>query len=115
MQAVAGAERLFTVAAGAFQPRPKVDSAVLRLLPLSEPIISDAERLRFRRLVVGLFGFRRKQLLRGLRQLTGWDAARVGAVLAGAGLDPTARPETVAPGAYAALLRALVDGGWPGR
>ena len=115
VQAVARAERLFTVAAGAFQPRPKVDSAVLRLTPLAEPIVNDAERRPFRRLVVGLFGFRRKQLLRGLRELTGWDATRAGAVLAAAGLEPTARPETVSPRSYARLLRALVDGGWPGR
>ena len=69
----------------------------------------------FRRLVVGLFGFRRKQLGRGLRQLTGWDAERVGAALALAGIDASARPETVSPPAFAALLRALVDGGWMAR
>ena len=111
VQAVARAERLFTVPAGAFQPRPKVDSAVLRLVPLAAPLVTDTERLPFRRLVVGLFGFRRKQLLRALRELTGWDAQRVGAVLGRVGLDPTARPETVPPAGYAALLRALVDGG----
>ncbi|HEU5041878.1 MAG TPA: 16S rRNA (adenine(1518)-N(6)/adenine(1519)-N(6))-dimethyltransferase RsmA, partial [Gemmatimonadales bacterium] len=58
VQAVARAERLFTVPAGAFQPRPKVDSAVLRLIPRERPIVSDVERPAFRRLVVGLFGFR---------------------------------------------------------
>jgi 16S rRNA A1518/A1519 N6-dimethyltransferase RsmA/KsgA/DIM1 with predicted DNA glycosylase/AP lyase activity len=88
---------------------------VLRLTPLPEPLVTDGEREPFRRLVVGLFGFRRKQLRRGLRELAGWDAGRVGAVLRGVGLDPTARPETVSPRAYAALLRALVDGGWAGR
>jgi 16S rRNA (adenine1518-N6/adenine1519-N6)-dimethyltransferase len=115
VQAVARAERLFIVPSGAFRPRPKVDSAVLRLTPLAEPIVSDAEREGFRRLVVGLFGFRRKQLLRGLRELTGWEAERVGGLLRKVGLDPTARPETVSPRAYAALLRGLVDGGWAGR
>ena len=39
VQAVARAERLFTVPAGAFHPRPKVDSAVLRLTPLAEPLV----------------------------------------------------------------------------
>ena len=112
VQAVARAERLFIVPAGAFYPRPKVDSAVLRLTPLAVPIVANEEVEPFRRLVVGLFGFRRKQLGRGLRQLTGWDARRVGAVLALAGIDASARPETVSPAAFAALLRALVDGGW---
>jgi 16S rRNA (adenine1518-N6/adenine1519-N6)-dimethyltransferase len=115
VQAVARAERLFTVPAGAFQPRPKVDSAVLRLVPLERPLVPDADRHPFRRLVVGLFGFRRKQLLRGLRELTGWDAERVGSALGAAGLEPAARPETVAPDRYAVLLRVLVDGGWTAR
>ena len=71
VQAVARAERLFTVPAGAFHPRPKVDSAVLRLTPLDEPVVSDAEVEPFRRLVVGLFGFRRKQLIAGLARAHG--------------------------------------------
>jgi 16S rRNA (adenine1518-N6/adenine1519-N6)-dimethyltransferase len=115
VQAVARAERLFTVPAGAFQPRPKVDSAVLRLTPLAEPVVSDAEVEPFRRLVVGLFGFRRKQLGRGLRELTGWDPERAEEALARAGIAATARPETVSPPAFAALLRTLVDGGWAAR
>ena len=115
VQAVAAAERLFTVPAGAFHPRPQVDSAVLRLSPLAEPIVRDHELEPFRRLVVGLFGFRRKQLARGLRELTGWDAERAEATLTRAGLPPTARPETVPPAGFAALLRVLVDGGWAAR
>ena len=115
VQAVARAERLFTVPAGAFHPRPQVDSAVLRLTPLPEPIVSDVEVEPFRRLVVGLFGFRRKQLGRGLRELTGWNAGRAEATLDLAGIDPSVRPETVSPPAFARLLRALVDGGWAAR
>jgi 16S rRNA (adenine1518-N6/adenine1519-N6)-dimethyltransferase len=115
VQSVAAAERLFTVPAGAFQPRPRVDSAVLRLVPLADPLVSSTEQSAFRRLVVGLFGFRRKQLARGLRELTGWDADRVGVVLERAGLGADLRPEVLAPAAFAALLRALVDGGWTAR
>ncbi|MBA3260584.1 MAG: ribosomal RNA small subunit methyltransferase A [Gemmatimonadales bacterium] len=115
VRAVARAERLFVVPAGAFKPRPKVDSAVLRLTPLAAPLISDAERGRFRRLVVGLFGFRRKQLQRGIRELTGWDPEPARSTLERAGLDPAARPETVPPEGYVRLLAALVDAGWNGR
>lgn len=115
VQAVAGAERLFTVPAGAFHPRPKVDSAVLRLTPLAEPVVHDEEVEPFRRLVVGLFGYRRKQLGRGLRELTGWDAGRVERALAAVGIPAAARPETVSPAAFAGLLHALVDGGWSAR
>ena len=113
VQAVATAERLFAVPAGAFRPRPKVDSAVLRLVPLDRPLIDDTEQALFRRLVVGLFGFRRKQILRGLRELTGWEAARVEAVLGALGIEPVVRPEVLTPEAFARLLRGLVDGGWP--
>jgi 16S rRNA (adenine1518-N6/adenine1519-N6)-dimethyltransferase len=115
VQSVARTERLFTVPAGAFHPRPKVDSAVLRLTPLDEPLVTAAEQGSFRRLVVGLFGFRRKQMLRGLRELTGWDAERAGEALALAGIAPGVRPEVLAPAAFVRLLHALVDGGWPAR
>ena len=115
VQAVARAERLFLVPAGAFQPRPKVDSAVLRLTPLDAPLVADPDLPLFRRLVVGIFGFRRKQLGRGVRELTGWGPERVGDTLAAAGIAPAARPETLAPGAFVRLFRALVDGGWAGK
>jgi 16S rRNA (adenine1518-N6/adenine1519-N6)-dimethyltransferase len=103
---------LFTVPAGAFRPAPKVDSAVLRLVPLAQPLVSDAERETFRALVVGLFGFRRKQLLRGLREFTGWNAERLAEFLNDLGFDGTARPEVLSPAQFVRLHRALVDGGW---
>lgn len=115
VQAVASAERLFTIPAGAFRPRPKVDSAVLRLIPREDPLVSDAERETFRGMVVGLFGFRRKQLLRGLRELTGWDAGRASEALRQAGAVETSRPEVLSPAEFAEMHRALVDGGWQPR
>ena len=115
VQAVARVERLFTVPAGAFAPPPKVDSAVVRMTPLEEPLVADADRASFRRMVVGLFGLRRKQLLRGVRELTGWDPARAGSVLAASGIASTVRPETLEPVRFVALHRALVDAGWVAR
>ena len=114
IQAVARIESLFTVPAGAFTPRPKVDSAVIRLTPLDVPLVPDEVIAGFRRLVVGLFGFRRKQLSRGLRELTGWSADVVATRLAEAGITPEARPETLGPEAFARLHRVLIDGGWSG-
>jgi 16S rRNA (adenine1518-N6/adenine1519-N6)-dimethyltransferase len=115
VQAVAQAERLFTVPAAAFRPRPKVDSAVLRLTPLPEPLVSDEARDSFRAMVVGLFGFRRKQMRRGVRELTGWEATRVSALLARTGVGETVRPEVLSPLQFAQLHYALVDGGWRAR
>jgi 16S rRNA (adenine1518-N6/adenine1519-N6)-dimethyltransferase len=115
VQSVAHAERLFSVPAGAFHPRPKVDSAVLRLTPLEQPIVAASEQGAFRRMVVGLFGFRRKQMARAVRELTGWDAERAAATLARAAVAPEVRPEVLEPVAFVRLLRALVDGGWSPR
>jgi 16S rRNA (adenine1518-N6/adenine1519-N6)-dimethyltransferase len=115
VQSVARAERLFTVPAGAFQPRPQVDSAVLRLTPLAAPLVAPGDQAEFRRLAVGLFGFRRKQMIRALRELTGWPAERARAALDQAGISPEVRPEVLPPEAFVRLQRALVDGGWAGR
>ena len=104
---MARAERLFRVPAGAFNPPPKVDSAVIRLTPLDEPLVTDAETTDFRRFVTGLFGFRRKQLGRALRELTGLPAERVSAVIATLGVDPTTRAEVLEPAQFVALFRQL--------
>ena len=82
IQSVTRAEKLFRVPAGAFNPPPRVDSAVVRLTPLDQPLVRDDETAGFRRFVTGIFGFRRKQLGRGLRELTGWPPEQVSAVIA---------------------------------
>ncbi|HYF39515.1 MAG TPA: 16S rRNA (adenine(1518)-N(6)/adenine(1519)-N(6))-dimethyltransferase RsmA [Gemmatimonadales bacterium] len=115
LQSAVTAERLFTVPAGAFNPRPKVDSAVLRLTPRDNPLVAAPERETFRAMVVGLFGYRRKQIGRGLRELTGWDSPRVLALLGEASLVESARPEVLTPADFVRLHRSLVDGGWTGR
>lgn len=112
VQAVARAERLFTVPAGAFFPPPRVDSALLRLQPLPDPLVASPDIPAFRRLTTGLFSYRRKQLLRALRELTGWDEAPLRALLDALSLAPAVRPESLAPAAVAGLFGALVDAGW---
>ena len=114
VQAVARVERSFRVVAGSFTPPPQVDSALLTIRPVADPLVEASMAAAFRRLVVGLFGFRRKQLIRGLRGLTGWPADRVVAALTKAGITPTVRPEDIPPAGFAALLGAVVDGGWGG-
>ncbi|MGQ0701960.1 MAG: 16S rRNA (adenine(1518)-N(6)/adenine(1519)-N(6))-dimethyltransferase RsmA [Gemmatimonadales bacterium] len=112
VQVLARVEWLFRVPAGAFRPPPQVDSAVVRITPLRSPLVPDQEIESFRRLVVGLFGYRRKQLLRGLRELTGWPPERVRPELEACGLAATARPETVLPGEFVRLHARLIDAGW---
>ena len=105
--AVARAESLFKVPAGAFNPPPKVDSAVVRITPLAEPLVTPAEERPFRLLVQGAFGMRRKQMRRVLRSLYSVSADVADAVLAATGIDPEVRPETLSPEQFAALLRAF--------
>ncbi len=112
VQAAARVERLFGVPAGAFHPPPKVDSAVLRLTPLDQPLVSTADRAGFRRMVVALFGFRRKQLLRAVRELTGWTAEPSRSLLAASAVAETARVEILSPRELAVLYDRLVDAGW---
>ena len=106
VQAVARVEKLFTVPAGAFRPRPKVDSALVRLTPLTEPLIGPEETAAFRAFVVACFSRRRKQLRNALMAATGKPAGAVAVLIAAVGLDPGSRPETVPPGDFARLLRA---------
>ena len=105
--AVAKAETLFKVPAGAFAPPPKVESAVVRITPLPQSLVAPEEEHPFRLLVQGAFGMRRKQMRRVLRSLYSVDATVAEEVLGGAGIDPEARPETLSPAQFALVLRAF--------
>jgi len=105
VQAVCRVERLFTVRAGAFHPRPRVDSALLRLTPLATPAVAPAELAALRTLVTACFSRRRKQLRNAVMSATGQSAAVVAAALRALGLDAAARPETLGAPEFARLLR----------
>ena len=110
VQAVARSEILRHVPPGAFVPPPKVDSAVMRVTPLDEPVIAPAEEGGFRAFVQQLFTMRRKQMRRVLRSVAALDAAHAEAALGAAGVDPDARPETLDPATLARVYRALRAG-----
>ncbi len=112
VQTVARVERLFRVPAGAFHPPPQVHSAVVRMTPLDAPLVPDRDSAAFRRFAVGLFGFRRKQLLRALRDLAALPADTAAAVLERAQVAGELRPERLEPADFVRLFRNLVDGGW---
>ena len=105
--AVAKAETLFKVPASAFSPPPKVESALVRITPLPQPLLNAEEERPFRLLVQGAFGMRRKQMRRVLRSLYAVEAAVADEVLQGASIDPEARPETLTPAQFALVLRAF--------
>jgi 16S rRNA (adenine1518-N6/adenine1519-N6)-dimethyltransferase len=105
--AVAKAETLFGVPAGAFAPPPKVESAVVRITPLPLSLLLPEEERPFRLLVQGAFGMRRKQMRRVLRSLYAVDALVADEVLQAANIEPEARPETLTPSQFALVLRAF--------
>ena len=107
IQAVARATREFTVGKGWFTPPPKVDSAVLHLVPREVPLVAPERIVAFRRLVTSLFSYRRKRMLKALREATGLDAERAAAALERAGIDPDVRAEMVDVAAFVALLETL--------
>ncbi len=115
VRAVAAVERLFTVGRGAFRPVPDVDSAVIRITPYHPPPLSVEEERDLRALTRTAFSWRRKQLQKILRSAPGYglDAETVAAVGREAGIEPTARPESLEPEAFIRLSRALRAAGFP--
>jgi 16S rRNA (adenine1518-N6/adenine1519-N6)-dimethyltransferase len=107
VQAIASVETIFRIPAGAFHPPPKVDSAVVRVTPRPDPVVAPAEEQDFRELVQAAFGMRRKQMRRVMRQLRPISAEQADELLAGAGIAPEARPETVTVEQFAKLLRHM--------
>jgi len=103
--ALATAETLFKVSPGAFSPPPSVESAVVRITPRDDPAIAPHEEERFRVLVQQAFGMRRKQMRRVVRSILSVPAERADEILAAAGIEPEARPETLSPERFAAVLR----------
>lgn len=93
---------LFDVAASNFTPPPKVTSSVVSVRPLPEPA-SPARLATLERVTAAAFGQRRKMLRQALKSLGGDPAP----LLAAAGVDPTARAETLAVDRFCALARAL--------
>jgi 16S rRNA (adenine1518-N6/adenine1519-N6)-dimethyltransferase len=114
IQTLCRVEKLFVVRAGSFTPPPRVHSAVIRLWPRAAPAVDDAEIAPFRTFVTACFSRRRKQLGTIVRAIGGGAGVpqAIDAGLAALGLDPEARPETLAPGAFVRLWRwVLASGG----
>ena len=109
LQALASVETLFRIPAGAFTPPPKVESAVVRVTPRPDPVVTPEEEQRFRELVQGAFGMRRKQMRRVVRELQPMSAERAAELLQSVGVGPEVRPETLSPLQFASLLRTLGD------
>ena len=97
LAAVAEVESLFDVGPGAFQPRPKVWSAIVRLRPTAGPRFDMGCDGALRALATAAFSHRRKTLRNSLKGLlTSQD-------IESCGIDPQLRPETLAPAQFGPL------------
>jgi len=95
------------IKAGAFYPRPDVDSALLRIDRHSAPPVDAPDRAAFFAVVRAGFAQRRKQLRNSLPVGLGRSQAEVVAALQAAGIDPRRRPETLSLQEWAALTHQL--------
>jgi len=92
-------QKLFSVAPGAFRPPPKVDSALVRLVPLPGVAIPE----NFAEVVRRAFSARRKTL----RNALPLQAADFRAL----GIDPQLRPENLSPADYVRIACRVNDVG----
>jgi 16S rRNA (adenine1518-N6/adenine1519-N6)-dimethyltransferase len=96
---------LFHVGSGAFYPRPKVTSSVMRLESLATPLAPVADERLFERVVKEAFGTRRKMLRRALEPAFGADA--IARAFARSGIEGTRRAEELSVADFARLSDAI--------
>jgi 16S rRNA (adenine1518-N6/adenine1519-N6)-dimethyltransferase len=104
-QAYGEARLVMRVAPGAFNPPPKVDSAVVRIDVAEQPRV-DAPLDVFFRVVRAGFGNPRKQLRNSLSFGLHVKQEVVDEVMRAAGVDATLRPQVLSLDEWAAIARA---------
>lgn len=94
-------ENLFTVGPGAFNPAPKVDSAIVRLQPRKTKTLEAKDVKKLEMLVKKAFTQRRKTLRNNLKTLLSSEQ------IESLNIDPGARPETLSTDQYVTLANLL--------
>lgn len=103
VQAAFEVRSLLRVPAGAFHPAPKVDSAVIKLVPRGVPRAEETPTLV--RVVHAGFGARRKTLRNALSR--DFEMPEIDAALTSTGIDGRRRAETLSIEELAALAHAI--------
>jgi 16S rRNA (adenine1518-N6/adenine1519-N6)-dimethyltransferase len=93
-------ELMFVVPPTAFDPPPQVDSAIVRMIPIAQPLA--CEQVKLEQVVLKAFSQRRKVLRNCVAGMFTENE------LIDAGVDPQARPETVPMEQFVALANRLV-------
>lgn len=95
------ATSLFTVPATAFRPQPRVESAIIRLVPNAQRALNSAQELVFAQVVKQAFSQRRKTLRNVLKDLI--SEAEFSQI----GIDPQARAQTLRVQDFIALTMII--------
>jgi len=103
-------EPLMTVRAGAFWPRPMVDSMLVRFFLREQPPVDAPEDLLFR-IIRAAFQQRRKQLANTLANALALPPAGIEGIGRQAGIALTRRGETLTLDEFARLARAAAERG----
>ncbi len=96
-------QRLFTLGPGVFYPRPKVESAVVRLTRHAQPPVAVRDVHFFMQVVRGGFAYRRKTLPNSLQLALGIPRAQIQQTLALIDIDPEIRGEQLTLAEFARL------------
>ncbi|ENT0209202.1 TPA: 16S rRNA (adenine(1518)-N(6)/adenine(1519)-N(6))-dimethyltransferase RsmA, partial [Neisseria gonorrhoeae] len=96
-------EMLIDVPPESFDPAPKIDSAVVRMIPVKHRIGKADDFEHFAKLVKLAFRQRRKTIRNNLKELADDDD------LQAVGISPQDRAEHIAPEKYVALSNYLAD------
>ena len=94
-------DSLFDVHPDAFDPPPKVTSAIVRMIPWPRESLAINDQKLFARVVLAAFSQRRKMLRNTL--------AAYAEAMEAVGITPTARAEEIAPETYVALANHVAS------
>ena len=100
-------EQVASVPKEVFVPRPKVDSAVLKLSIRKERPVDLIDEKSFFACIKAGFGQRRKTLLNSLTGVNGLPKEDIKEILEAAGVDPARRAETLDINEFAAIANGV--------
>jgi 16S rRNA (adenine1518-N6/adenine1519-N6)-dimethyltransferase len=90
-----------------FWPQPKVDSAIIKIIPRRPVVASQEDRKRFFQIVKAGFSSPRKQLVNNLSQKLNLDRQEIKKALTKCGLNPQARAENLSIADWKKLIQLL--------
>jgi 16S rRNA (adenine1518-N6/adenine1519-N6)-dimethyltransferase len=95
----------FKIPASCFFPEPEVDSACVSLIRRPQPLLKDAQRELFARVVKRAFSQRRKMMFKLLKE--DWPAEKLEAAFQALHLQTSARAETISLEQFVGLAQLL--------